>query len=210
MPNCKFAGIAGHTKSILVRTSLAILAFLLLGLSAGAARAQPYPLTTGIGDGSVTVGVDGYGMWGVFPGPNSTGATFDPIGPALPIVSGWEVGIALRIGAAGPRAFLGSGLINGSGGLPKIIVVGTPTSGTSSFINGGLSFNLVQTIAPQLFNGVQVGSIMTQSYTITNTTAGALNFEMVRFYDDPPIIDGGGRFFDANGIEYLYLVDQIQ
>jgi hypothetical protein len=61
-------------------------------------------------------------------------------------------------------------------------VTGTLTSGTSTFTSNGMNFTLVQTVAP-LFDtsSVRTGSVLTQTYTITNPTAATINFELVRY-----------------------------
>jgi hypothetical protein len=178
--------------------------FLLLGLLAGPVMAQPYILTTGVGDGEVSVGVDGFGSFGINPGPNSNGGQFDPIGPTAPFFTVWESGVALRIGAAGPRAFLTSGNIGGSGSLPNPVVTGSSTSGTSTFTNSGLSFSLVQTVAPTFNGALRTGAMLTQTYTITNTTAATITFELVRLVDTERNVYVGGRFFAANRNEIIY------
>jgi len=58
---------------------------------------------------------------------------------------------------------------------------------------------------------MRVGSQLTQVYSITNTTASPVSFELVRYIDgdllfNGTVDDGGGRFF-ANGIETLFLTD---
>jgi hypothetical protein len=187
---------------------LFLLACIWLSLAAGVGRAQPYTLTTGAGNGDVSVGVDGYGAFGLTPGPDSSDALWIPMGgPAVPLSTMATSGIALRIGAVGPRAFLTSGTIGGSGGLPKVAVAGTASTGASNFLDpsGKLSFNLVQTVAPYFNGAVRAGAILTQTYTITNTTAAPITFELVRYMDSQRLLYNAGQFFGtANAKEVLY------
>src|SRR5438128_1468803 len=104
-----------------------------LGLSAALGTAAPYTLSTGVGDGSVVMGVDGFGSFGFNPTPNTTDANYDPIGPTLTTRTSYDSGVAIRVGAVGPRKFLTSGLIGSSGGLANPVVSGTLTMGSSSF-----------------------------------------------------------------------------
>ena len=180
---------------------------------AGSATAVPYTLANTPGDGSVTLGVDGYGTFGLAPGPNSTDATYDPVGASPPAaVTTFDSGVAIRIGTAATRSFLTSGSIGGSGGLVNPVVSGSLTSGSSSFTFGGLSFSLTQVLAPTFVGVVRTGSVLTQTYAITNPGAAATSFEMLRYLDgdlrfDGSLIDGGGRLFTGSGTEVLFETD---
>ena len=171
--------------------------------------AAPFVLDNGPGDGSVVVGVDGYGAFGSSVGPDSTNAVYDPVG-ALPPAAGtsFESGVAIRFGGAGARSFLTSGGIGASGGLVNPAVAG----GASTFTSGPLSFSLQQTLVP-LFTGMtQTGSQLIQTYTITNTGGAVSDFELVRYLDGdlnfagPLNTDGGGRLF-AGPTEILFETD---
>jgi hypothetical protein len=152
-----------------------------LGLSAGPVSGQSHTLTTGTGDASLTVSVDAFGTFFT--------DTYDPVGPITAAGATFRSQVAHRVGPTGPRAYLG-----GASTGPT----GTPTSCTSSFTIGSLSFSLVQSVAPMFVGPTQTGSILTQAYTVTNTSAATVDFDLVRYYDgdlgfDGTLIDGGGR-----------------
>ena len=177
------------------------------------ASAAPYALANGPGDGTLSVGVDGHGAFGSAVGTNSTDATYDPVGAAPPAAgTAFESGVAIRIGTAATRSFLTSGSIGSSGGLANPTVTGSATSGSSSFIFGGLSFSLTQVLAPTFVGVVRTGSVLTQTYVITNTGTVGTSFEMMRYLDgdllfDGSLSDGGGRLFTSGGTEVLFETD---
>ncbi|HEX2746410.1 MAG TPA: VPDSG-CTERM sorting domain-containing protein [Verrucomicrobiales bacterium] len=171
-----------------------------------------FTLSTGAGDGGVTVGVDGYGAFGSSIGANATDAIYNPVGGGTPAGTSFESGVAIRFGSSGTRQFLTSGDIGGSGNLVNPTVTGTTTSGSSTFSIGGLNFTLTQTITPLFVAAVQTGSILTQSYSITNPGNVAIPFELVRYLDgdlafDGSIVDGGGRLIAGSGAEVLFETD---
>jgi hypothetical protein len=177
----------------------------------GAARAAPYVLTNGSGDGQVNVGVDGYGSFGGAIGSNATDAVFNPVGTSpAPAGTTFESGLAIRFGAAttGTRSWLSTGL---GAGLANVTVTGTATSATSTFSFGGLSFVLTQTLTAVFTGTTQTGSVLTQSYAMTNTGTAATSFELLRYIDgdlqfDGSISDGGGRL-NSGGTEVLFETD---
>jgi hypothetical protein len=167
-----------------------------------------FTLNNGSGDGTVTVGVDGFGSFGsAVGGEGTSNAVYDPVGEIGPAGTAFESAVALGFG--GTRSFLSSGFGNSGGTNP--IITGSSTSANSSFSSGGLSFQLTQTLIP-LFNGTnRTGSALTQVYNITNTSGAALDFDLVRYFDgdldfDGSLIDGGGRLV-ANGTEILFETD---
>jgi hypothetical protein len=165
-----------------------------------------YFLETGTGDASLSVGVDGFGAFGSSIGSDAANAMYDPVGAAGPSGTTYESAVAIRVGDAGPRAFLTSGNMDNSGGLSNPTVTGDSTTGTSSFTVGDLSFDLVQTVAPLLDNtATQTGSFLRQTYTIANTGTSTTDFELVRYIDgdlqfDGSIEDGGGRLTSPSEI----------
>nr|WP_246294896.1 PEP-CTERM sorting domain-containing protein [Schlegelella koreensis] len=174
-------------------------------------HAAPYTLSTGSGDGSVTLGVDGYGSFGGSVGSDATDAVYNPIGSLGAAGTSYESAVAIRFGTTGSRQFLTSGDIGGSSGLTNPLVTGSGTAGSSSFTFGGLSFSLQQTLATLTSGSTQTGSLLTQTYTITNTGSAASVFEMVRYFDgdldfDGSLIDGGGRII-LDGLEVLFETD---
>lgn len=196
-------------KSPLIR-SIAIAA--LTSLSLGGAGAAPYVLSNTPGDGSVSVGVDGMGAFGSSIGADASDAVFDPVG-LTPAAAGtsFESGVALRIGGTGARTFLTSGAIGSSGGFANPVVSGSLTSGASSFTVSGLSFSLTQVLTPLITGSTQTGSVLTQTYVITNTATARTSFELLRYLDgdllfDSSLLDGGGRLFSGS-TEILFETD---
>lgn len=174
----------------------------------------PHTLTTGTGDGSVTLGVDGYGAFGSQNGPNGTDATYDPIGATGASGTTWGSALAIRVGNSGPREFLTSGTFGGfATALSRPAITGTTTDASSSFSHDGLDFSLAQSVDPLYDNdGVQTGSLLTQTYTITNPTASQIDFELLRYLEGDlrfanGYVDGGGRFVTAAGDELIYETD---
>lgn len=170
-----------------------------------------FTLTTGTGDGSVSVGVDGFGCFGTNVGTsNATDATYDPVGATAAAGTAFISGVAIRFGSSGGRTFLTSGDINSTGNMTNPTVTGTSTKGTSTFTYNGLAFTLVQTVTPTFAGGVRTGSMLTQTYTIRNTTSSTKQFELVRYLDgwlrfDGSLIDGGGHI--QGPPEYLFETD---
>lgn len=192
--------------------------FIMLGIiilsifsSAQLAFASPYILTTGTGDGTLTVGVDGYGVFGgLIIGPDSSNAVFQPIGGTAEDTT-VHSGVAIRTIDQNNIAttFLSSGNVLGSGLLPTITVTGIPTIGTSSFIHIGLEFDLLQTVTL-----TQSGTTLTQTYTITNPIGNPpIDFSLIRYFDgdllfvNSNLIDGGGRLV-LDGTEILFETDE--
>lgn len=183
-----------------------------LAACAAGAHAAPYLLTNGSADGQLSVGVDGYGSFGSSIGSNATNATYNPVGPGAAAGTSFESGVAIRFGSTGTRTFLSSGDIGGSGNLANPTVTGTALTGTSSFSFGGLSFTLTQTLTDLMSGATQTGTVLTQTYSITNTSTSTLSFELLRYLDgdllfDGSLTDGGGRLFLGDGTEVLFETD---
>lgn len=165
------------------------------GIQSPPTGTAPFVLTNAPGDGTLTVGVDGYGAYGSAAGFFTTDAIYDPIGAIPAGDTTFESAVALGFG--GSRVMLATGVGNSS--LPNPLVTGTSTSGSSSFVNQGLQFQLVQRLDPLLdSNGQRLGTRLMQTYNITNISGGARNFDMVRYLDgdlyfDGSLVDGGGR-----------------
>jgi len=189
-----------------------IFGIIILGLfgSSQMAFAATYILTTGTGEGTLTVGVDGYGAFGNFVGADSTNAVFQPVGSSA---GGTTVasGVAIRttdINNNIVTTFLTSGNIFGSGGFTTLTVTGTPTMGASSFSHLGLNFELLQTVTL-----TASGTTLTQTYTITNQGSSTKEFSLIRHLDgdllfiNTNVIDGGGRLV-LDGTEILFETDE--
>jgi len=190
-----------------------IFGIIILGLfgSSQMAFAATYILTTGTGEGTLTVGVDGYGAFGNFVGADSTNAVFQPVGSSA---GGTTVasGVAIRTTDQNNNivtTFLTSGNIFGSGGFTTLTVTGTPIMGASSFSHLGLNFELLQTVTL-----TASGTTLTQTYTIKNPQGNpAIDFSLIRYIDgdlqfvNSQIIDGGGRLV-LDGTEILFETDE--
>jgi hypothetical protein len=173
-------------------------------------RRMLHALTTGTGDGGLTVSVDGYGSFGSAVGsPESGNAIYDPVGPIAAASTTFESYVAIRIGTTGPREFLTSG---GASGLPDPVITGSSTHITSSFAMSGLSAQLLQTVAPMIdSSGARTGSLLAQSYLIRNVSSAPIEFELVRYLDgdllfDGSLVDGGGKLTLSNS-QFLFETD---
>ncbi|MBL9137079.1 MAG: hypothetical protein JNK85_14500 [Verrucomicrobiales bacterium] len=191
--------------------SASAVAFLIAAIPEIAALGAPHLLTNGPGDGTVSVGVDGYASFGSSVGSQTTDAFYDAVGPIGTSATSFESAVAIRFNNTGPRQFLTTGDIGGSGGLGLIPVLGSATSGSSSFSYNGLNFAVTQTVVDLVSSGNQVGSRLDQTFVISNPGRTAASFEMMRYLDgdlyfDGSLVDGGGRMF-LNGTEILFETD---
>jgi len=159
-------------------------------------------LNTASGDGGLTVGVDAFGSFGsALGGTGTSDANYDPLGAGLSAGTTYESGVAIRVGGIGGYTFLTSGsfgLTGTPGGANPTTINSTPTSTESTFNFGGLNFALTQTVTDLIANGVRKGSLLTQSYKITNPGNTRVDFELIRYVDgdlqfDGSIVDTGGR-----------------
>jgi len=167
-------------------------------------------LSNGPGEGTISVKVDGFGAFGSAVGPDSENAFFNSVGGGS-LGTTFESGIAIEIGTGGTRSFLTTGFIGVSGNLSP-----NPTimpDGSSTFSNSGLDFALSQTLEPVFFGGSQTGTILIQTYTITNPGSTTADFELVRYLDGDLFFDGslgdqdgGGRII-IDGTEILFETD---
>lgn len=181
-----------------------------------AAQINPlHLLTTGSGDGDVTVNVDAFGAFGssVFQSASIGDAIYNPVGPTPASGTTFASGLAFRLGDSGPRQFLTTGFIEGSGGLVNPLITGDSSSASSTFTIGSLRFELTQAVSPRLdASGQRTGSELAQTYIVTNTGNATADFELVRYIDgdlqfDASINDGGGRIVTASGTEFLFETD---
>ncbi len=187
-----------------VRSLSQVLALGSLMTLGSSAFAVPFVLTNGPGDGTVSVGVDGYGAFGSSVGSDATDAIYDPVGAITSAGTSYESGVAF--GTGGSRTFLTSGDIGGSGSLSNPSITGNSTLANSTFSYSGLDFSLSQSLVT-----LTTGSRLDQVYTITNPGSSAISFEMVRYLDgdlyfDGSLIDGGGRLF-VGPTEVLFETD---
>jgi hypothetical protein len=151
-------------------------------------------LTTGTGDGSVTLGVDAFGSFGSnIGGTEATDAQYDPVGAQLAAGTTFRSEVAIRTGTNVARTFLNQASI-----VDQIIINPTPTTAQSTFSVDGLNFELTQRVTDLIVDGVKKGSLLTQTYIITNPTTALVDFELIRYIDgdldfDGSINDAGGR-----------------
>lgn len=200
-----------RTNAKFVFATVAVVGF----MSVQSVHAVGHFLTTGNGDGTVDVTVDGYGSFGSSVGTETTDATYDPVGAGIPAGTIFESAVAIRMNqSSGTRTWLTTGTLDfNQPSLPVIPINGNTTTATSAFNYSGLQVGLTQQMAPVL-NDVnqQVGSQLTQTYVFTNPpTAPAANFEVVRYVDgdllfNGSLTDGGGRLFSGT-TEYLFEID---
>lgn len=96
--------------------------------------------------------------------------------------------------------------------LSNIRLNGT-TEANSTFTIGNLQFALTQQVRPTTsLNGIVTGSLLIQTYRITNSGAANADFELLRYYDgdlrfDGTLVDGGGRLVTSAGDEILFETD---
>lgn len=160
-------------------------------------------LSTGTGDGDVTLDVDSFGTFGTDSGSFTfREATYNPVGP-VPVADAMVSSlIAFRTASSGPYALLQES-------TPTLSVTqavsGSLQRATSVFTTGSFSVSLAQAVAPTLgSNGTRLGAQLTQSYTITNTGSTATTLDLVRYLDadlsfDGSLTDGGGVLRDQDG-----------
>lgn len=179
-------------------------------LALAAAPTSAAVLTTGTGDGGVTVTVNATGAFGS--ATTSVGgneANYNPVGAIGTAGTTYESYVYLRTAAIGGSF---SGARTNLGGLTGTTGASTATSTSSTFSSGALIFNLLQSVNTLLDNAnAQTGSLLTQSYTVTNSSNAALQVELTRYLDgdlqfNGSITDGGGRLI-SNGREILFELD---
>ncbi len=191
-----------NTMATVEKLSMAIVgaAFLALGLGG---VAQAFTLSNAPGDGSVTVGVDGYGFFGSAGGTGTSNAIYDPVGSVGPAGTAFQSGVLIGLGSG--RTFLGGTNFSAAP------IAGTSNAATSAFTSGDLGFQLTQTLTPTFDGSSRSGSQLMQAYTITNTSSVSQSFDLVRYFDgdlgfDGSLIDGGGRLIN-DGTEILFETD---
>jgi Ca2+-binding RTX toxin-like protein len=157
-------------------------------------------LQNGIGDGFLTIpALDGVGDF--------TNALYDPIGPIAQADTTFSSRLYFRSGLTGVRPLFSAAATNVSN------IRATATEANSTFDINNLAFALTQTLEDTFdAMGVRNGTLLTQTYRVTNTGAVAENFEIVRYMDadlffDGTLVDGGGRLIVATGEELLFETD---
>jgi hypothetical protein len=167
-------------------------------------------LSTASGDGGLEVQVDEFGQFGSY-NVGGQSAFYDPLGAQTQASTTYESFVALGIidpsGTIAARDVLSS-----FSGTNTVLTSASGTTANSAFTVGGLEFQLNQTVQDTLnITQTRTGSLIAQTYIITNTTNQSIDFDLVRYVDgdlyfDGTLIDGGGRL-TQNGQEILFETD---
>ena len=184
MPNAVFRLLAGMVPASRERGSSRARAAVVRAIPAPVATAEPLEtrrllavttLTNGTGDGAVTMGVDAYGSFGS--NTSAGDAMFNPVGPEASQGTTFESAVYFSV--------LDNFLTESAFGnftpplLPITFLTTSATTATSSFTIGGMFIELTQTLQP----ATATGSILNQTYTVTNQTIATQTFQMVRHFD---------------------------
>jgi hypothetical protein len=162
----------------------------------------PTPIATGASnavDGYLRVSADEYGSWGNFAAGSPLGDSYNPVGALGHQPVGFTDGLYVFVGAAQRELLTTSGdwlgAVPDDATLTKSITsdnVASDTNGdavndtvTSAFtVTGGstnLSFGLTQHV--ENINAPPLVAVLTQTYAITNNSAQAISFRLVRSMD---------------------------
>jgi Cadherin-like domain/Calx-beta domain/RTX calcium-binding nonapeptide repeat (4 copies) len=167
-------------------------------------------LSTASGDGGLEVQVDEFGQFGSS-NVGGQSAFYDPLGAQTQASTTFESFVALGIiGTSGSIA--ARTVLSPFSGTNTVLTSASSTTANSAFTVGGLEFQLNQTVQDTLdITQTRTGSLIAQTYTITNTTNQSIDFDLVRYVDgdldfDGTLIDGGGRL-TQNGQEILFETD---
>ena len=179
----------------MTKTAL-LLAAALATAVAGSASAQSVNLTTGSGDGSLSIDVTGNGS-----SAHSGNGIYDPIGSGAAASTVYDSYLLYRLNSTDNRSLFTSSSLVGNG-----------TTATSTLTGTGIAGTLIQTVAPTFQDGSQTGSLLTQTYTFTNTTSSAITLDLLRYLDgdlrfDGSLIDGGGKLTAPDGSPLLFEID---
>lgn len=164
-------------------------------------------MSTGFGDGNLSLTVDALGAFGTNSATFS-GATFDPFGAPTANSTTFDSSVYIRTGNMGPRTRLDAAATIVSP------IIGNSTESVSTFNVGALVIRLTQTVEPIIDNAVgQTGALLTQTYRITNFGADA-DVELVRYYDgdlqfdSSGLTDGSGHLVATSGEDIAFITDQ--
>jgi autotransporter-associated beta strand protein len=167
-------------------------------------------IRTSAGDGELVVSIDEFGRFGSASGVGGN-AFYDPLGATASNGTTFSSYVALGIIGDGGNTSLRTVLEPTASSNEAFTSINSTTT-NSSFITGGLQFQLNQ-LVQDTRNTEQnrTGGRLDQTYTITNTTSQTIGFELVRYVDgdlffDNSIIDGGGRIVQ-DGQEILFETD---
>lgn len=141
-------------------------------------------------EGGLRIVLDSYGAFGSSAWP-ADDAWFNPPGDRESSHTTFESAVFLW--SADWNDFLAEGSIGGSGNLPSISFdSASASSAVSSFACGNLFIVLTQSIQDRFDSlGAKTGSVLVQTYRITNTSTSSVDFSMVRYLD-------GDLFYSGN------------
>jgi len=168
-----------------------------LAFKATVMATYPGVLTTNLStnpstDGGATVTLDPFGAF--------RNSLYNPVGAPTASDSTFDSAVAIRLAASGQRTYLNTFNIGSFGSLTDPGF--TSTSGTtanSSFTYSGLNFTLNQSVSDLLNGGIRTGSLLTQTYTITNPGATSAYVELTRYMENDINFGGGGFSNDGSG-----------
>ncbi|WP_333573969.1 PEPxxWA-CTERM sorting domain-containing protein [Sphingomonas sp.] len=153
----------------------------ILTLAFGACEAAAATLTNGTGDGQLSIDI---GNTGAF-----SSAIYNPLG----MVGGSDAVYASTL-------YLGfGGSIFDLANAQASFVSGDARQRISTFTLGTLSFTLTQTLSDLISNGVQTGTMLTQSYAFTNQASQAQDLTFGRYLDGDLNFGAGGNGNDGGG-----------
>lgn len=182
-----------------------------------AAPLMAVTLTTGTGEGNVTIEVDEFGRF--------FDASFDPVGEIERADTTFDSYVAITQGnglftlGGEDVLFFGGGDFDESRavesqafGAGEFLDGGTDRSVQSAFSINALNFDLTQTVTDAVnSDGVFSGAVLTQTFTIQNTAEVPNTFSLLRYFDgdldfDETLEDGGGVLTE-NGQTVLFQTD---
>ncbi len=162
-------------------------------------------ISTTAGDGELKVTVNEFGEFG---SASSAGqALYDPLGDKTSASTTYLSYVALGIIGSDGKTGARTALRNAASSDETFTDVNN-----STFTVNGLKFQLKQTTQDLLnISSIRTGSRLDQTYTVTNTTDQAIDFDLVRYVDgdllfDGSLADGGGKF-NQNGQDILFETD---
>lgn len=170
-----------------------------------------HTLSTGDGDGDITIQVDSLGTFGTDSTSAFSGlALFNPVGP-LPQEN---VVFLSTAGIRDPELNRYQALQAASNSISiSQSISGTSQQATSIFSYGPYSVSLVQSVVPRFgAEQTRLGSQLIQEYRFTNNTTSAQSLDLVRYLDadlmfESSSTDGGGVAQDETGNLILFSTD---
>ncbi len=207
-PQAGFVGVDTFTYTIVDDGGLTSSATVSINLSdPSTSLPTTVTLSTGSGEGDLTVTLDGYGAFGTSE-LGGSGAVFDPIGSVPSASTVFRAFNAFRNAASGPNTVLSTG------SLADVPIQATATRATSSFTVDGFQIALTQTVRPSFdAAGLRAGAELVQTYSVTNISAATDIFDITRYVDgdlrfDGTLIDGGGILTLPDGNLVLFETDR--